>query len=116
MGLVPKQAKADTKIHKSFTMQRIAGLIITIILSSVVSNVCAPSFAFLFIIFCSAVFLLLSAKAPDNKTKSFFGGMLSWLKYLIFPKKIYGDNHEYAAAYKERRAKKNESKSKRKKD
>lgn len=115
MGLVPKQAKADTKIHKSFTLQRVAGLIITIVLSAAVSNICAPSLAFLFIIFCAAVFLLMSSKAPDNKTKSFFGGIISWLKYIVSPKKLYGDNHKYTIAHNERRAKSNESKSKKRK-
>ncbi len=112
MGLVPKQAKADTKIHKSFTLQRVAGLIVTIVVSTFISNICAPSFAFLFIIFCSIVYLLLSSKAPDNKTKSFFGGIRSWLKYLILPKKIYGDNHKYTILYNERKTKKHESKNK----
>lgn len=110
MGLVPKQSKADTKIHKSFTMVRIVGLIITILLSSAISKVCSPVLSLLFIIFCAVTFLILSSKAPDNKTKSFFGGIKAWLKYLIFSKKLFGNSHKYVIAYNERRSLKNESK------
>lgn len=113
MGLVPKQSKADTKIHKSFTMVRIVGLIITILLSSAISKVCSPVLSLLFIIFCAVTFLILSSKAPDNKTKSFFGGIKAWLKYLIFSKKLYGISHKYAVAYNERRCLKNDGKKKR---
>ncbi|GAB5083120.1 hypothetical protein Osc1_22980 [Hominimerdicola sp. 21CYCFAH17_S] len=113
MGLVPKQSKADTKIHKSFTMVRIVGLIITILLSSAISKVCAPILSLVFIILCAVTFLILSSKAPDNKTKSFFGGIKAWLKYLIFSKKLYGISHKYVVANNERRCLKNDGKKKR---
>ena len=38
MGLVPKQSKSETKIYKSFTLMRILGLVFTVIISSVLSN------------------------------------------------------------------------------
>lgn len=116
MGLVPKQSKSETKIYKSFTLMRILGLVFTVIISSVLSNICAPSLSWLFIGFCIIVYLILSSKAPDNRTKSFFKGLCAWIRYLFFSKKLYGVNHPFSIANNERKVIKNEKKHKKRKE
>lgn len=113
MGLVPKKSKAETKIHKSITMAKAIGFVMTIICAYAISQIlCTSVLQFWFIVFMCIVYLILSSKAPSNKTQSFYRGLINWIKYLFSPKHIYGKNHIYVLKQKERIEQINEKKQK----
>lgn len=114
MGLVPKKTKADTKVLKGLTASRFLGLLMTIILSFMIGSIIIPGWwKFLFVIFCIAVFLILSGKAPTNPNISFCKGLLNYLTFKLDTKEYVGtSNEEYKKYMQSKENKKNEKKAK----
>lgn len=94
MGLVPKKARSDIKLYKSFTIQRVLGLIITIVIATALSNIVVERLRILFIIFLVINFLVLSGKSVEDGNKPFYVGLKQWISYRLKHKSMYGDNNE----------------------
>ena len=98
MGLVPKKARSDIKLYKSFTIQRVFGLIATIVLATVLCNLVVERLRILFIIFLVANFLVLSGKSVEDGNKPFYIGLKQWITYRLKHKSMYGDSNEQVQA------------------
>ena len=98
MGLVPKKARSDVRLHKTFTLNRVMGLIITIVIATVLSNIVAAKLQIWFYIFMVVAYMILSGKSPENKDKPFYVGLKQWLGYKMKHKTMYGDNNEQVQA------------------
>lgn len=94
MGLVPKKARSDVRLHKTFTLNRVMGLIITIVIATVLSNIVAAKLQIWFYIFMVVAYMILSGKSPENKDKPFYVGLKQWLGYKFKHKTMYGDTNE----------------------
>lgn len=94
MGLVPKKARSDIKLYKSFTIQRVLGLIITIVIATVLSNIVVERLRILFIIFLVINYMILSGKSVEDGNKPFYVGLKQWLSYRLKHKSMYGDSNE----------------------
>ena len=113
MGLVPKQTKTEVKISGGLTLYRTFGLIVTTMLAAMVGSTIVYSKLLLpFIIFCIAVYLILTSKSPSNPNKKFYKGLIEFLTFKKNVKKFYGTNtKEYKKSIEHAQSKK---KSKRK--
>lgn len=94
MGLVPKKARSDVRLHKTFTLNRVMGLIITIVITTVLVGIVVPKLQLLFYVFMTIAYLILSGKSPENKDKAFYIGLKQWLGYKFKHKTMYGDTNE----------------------
>lgn len=114
MGYIPKTTKAEVKLFKGLSVQRIVvliftGMIANTALSKVVNNVWLQ---ILGVIIALVLAFILSGKSPSNPHKKFLFSQIDYFFYLTAPKKMYGtDTDEYRRFY-ESEAKKNEKRKK----
>lgn len=94
MGLVPKRARSDVRMHKSFTLQRLLGLVITVVIATALSTIVVDRLKIWFILFLIANYMILSGKSVENENKSFHTGLKQWLSYRFKHKVMYGDSNE----------------------
>ena len=111
MGLIPKQIKTENMVYKSFGFNRILGIIAALTVGMFLGNFIYPKIKWLFIVFCVVVFLILSSRSVTNKNKSFFKGLVNFIKFSVGNKIFYGNNtKEYKTSkeyFNEKKQKKN---------
>lgn len=114
MGYIPKTTKAEVKLFRGLSVQRIvilifAGMIANTVLSSIVSNVWLQILGDLLAVVLA---FILSGKSPSNPHKKFFFGLIDYLFYVTAPKKMYGTKTEEYKRFYESEMKKNEKRKK----
>ncbi len=114
MGLVPKKARSDIKLYKSFTIQRVIGLIIAIVIATVLCNLVVERLRIIFILFIIVNYLVLSGKSVEDGNKPFYVGLKQWLSYRFKHKSMYGDNNEQVQALERSKEREEERKKARK--
>lgn len=112
MGMIPKQTKAEKKVLKGLSVMRFIGLMMTIMLSSVISDLIGGWVKFIFIGFCIVVFFILTSKSPTDPNQSFAKGLITFLSFAFFEDKVmYGSsNIIYKQYYEKKEEKKSEKK------
>ncbi|MCD7741517.1 MAG: hypothetical protein LUI06_04875 [Ruminococcus sp.] len=97
MGLVPKKTKAEFRIWRSITLTRVVGGILTLAISSQISDMLVYSkLNMVFIIFCCIIYIILSGSSPSDPTKKFAAAYLDWIRFLFSRKKIYREDKKDA--------------------
>lgn len=96
MGMVPKTTKSEIKLYKNIGVVKFFGF-----LGTIVGSVYLGGFLFksvllkiLFVVFCTLVFIICSFKSPTDPSKSFFKGLIDYLKFFIHKKDVYSENSE----------------------
>ena len=117
MGYIPKTTKAEVKLFRGLSVQRIVilvltGMIVNNILSKVVSNIWLQLIGDLVALIIA---MILTSKSPSNPHKKFLFGLLDYIFYLTSPKKMYGTRTEEYKRFREREEKRNEKRTKKQK-
>ena len=90
MGVVPKKTKAEQRIFRHINLTKIVGFIVTLLVASKLSGMLVSSkLGIPFIIFCGAVFIIMSGKSPSDPCKCFAEAWLEWLSYLMTNKTLH---------------------------
>ena len=90
MGVVPKKTKTEQRIFRHINLTKIVGFIVTLLVASQLSGMLVSSkLGIPFIIFCSAVFIIMSGKSPSDPRKCFAEAWLEWLSYLMTNKTLH---------------------------
>lgn len=116
MGIMPKQTKAENKLKFGLTLNRLIGLFITIMISTILSKAVHRYLTIPFMLVCVGVYLFSQSKSPTNPKKNFITGLKDCYLYILSPKKYYGvdcDEYKQALLIEEER---NEKKKKQRKD
>lgn len=102
---MPRKTKAQVKVWKSLTLNRIIGLIMALMISYIVGQI----FVYMplripFMIFITVVYMILSAAAPTNPQINFFTGIIRFLSFKASTKiYIRSECHEEATSEKRHR-------------
>ena len=115
MGIIPKQTKAENKLMWGFTLNRMIGLLVTIMVSSILAKAVHRYLVVPFMIFCVIIYLFTQMKSPTNPKKKFISGLKEYALYLSAPKKyhgITGEEYELTMTMEEERNEKKTAKAK----
>lgn len=102
--MIPKQTKTEQKLSFamfSVTIKRIAGLLITIAISSALANLMNKIVGILFVFFTVVIYLILTSKSPSHPKKPFWGGLLDFIFYFITKKSLFNtSSNDYFVSVK----------------
>jgi len=115
LGIIPKQTKAENKLMWGFTLNRMIGLLVTIMVSNILSKAVHRYLVIPFMVFCVGVFLITQLKSPTNPKKKFISGLKEYALYLSSPKTYYGitgEEYELTMTMEEERNEKKTAKAK----
>lgn len=82
MGIMLKKTKAQIKIWRSFTLMRLVGLLMAVMIAMMLGKVLVIKWLQIpFMIFVAIVYIILSGRSPTNPQISFWQGLKKWLKF-----------------------------------
>lgn len=100
MGMIPKSTTSENKIWKNFTMSRIIGLIIALVLGIFIGSLVCQTWGSVLLTAGNVIgFFVLSAKDVTNPRQKFYMGYKSWLVSHIKHKAYYSDTSDKALEY-----------------
>lgn len=113
-GLIPKRTKSETKIWKNLTLSKMIGILMSMMIGEIFSNIVADKLSILFVVFCVTEFLVLTMKSPVNPMKRFYQSLIDYIAFKSQPVMQYSvcsENYQnYLSYQKERSGKADENK------
>lgn len=88
MALMPKKTKSDIKLPWGLTMNKLIGIVGSIMIGFMFSSAVHKWLQIPFVIFCVIAFLVLSRKSKHNPAQSYYKGILIFFQYLARRKKF----------------------------
>ncbi len=100
MGMIPKSTTSENKLWKNFTMSRIIGLIIALVMGIFIGSLVCQTWGSVLLTAGNVIgFFVLSAKDVTNPRQKFYMGYKAWLVSHIKPKTYYSDTADKAMEY-----------------
>lgn len=81
MGMIPKTITSEKKIYKSFTIGRILGMLMVLVLSLTFGTFLNGGITILFLISNILIYFVMTGNDPVIPNKKFYAGWLTFFKH-----------------------------------